>query len=146
MMQITIKGFKNGERIPDQYTCKGIDLQPTVEIEDVPEGTKSVVLIMDDPDAPHGTFTHWIAYNIPPDIHSIEHSRHSEISFGINDFGNEGYNGPCPPHGKSHRYYFRAYATTIEHMQKSLHAKPVIDKLKNSVIETAEYMGTYSND
>ncbi len=145
-MKILVKGFGQGERIPDQFTCKGIDTQPTVEISDIPEGTKSIVLIMDDPDAPMGTFTHWIAYNIPPDIGRIDHaSKHSEISFGINDFGNEGYNGPCPPKGKPHRYYFKAYATSLEKLPKGMHRKPIDDKLKTSIIVHCEYMGTYSS-
>jgi Raf kinase inhibitor-like YbhB/YbcL family protein len=146
MMEITVKGFKQGERIPDQFTCKGLDAQPSIEISDVPIEAKSIVLIMEDPDAPMGTFTHWIVYNIPPDMHRIDHSlKHSEISFGINDFGNAGYNGPCPPRGKPHRYYFRAYATTLEKLPNGMHRKPMDDKLKSSTIEKCEYMGTYSS-
>lgn len=145
-MEITIKGFKQGERIPDQFTCKGLDTQPTVEISNVPADAKSIVIIMEDPDAPMGTFTHWIAYNIPPDTYRLDRgSKHSEMSFGTNDFGNEGYNGPCPPKGAPHRYYFRAYATSLERLPDGMHRKPLNDKLKSSTIEKCEYMGTYSN-
>lgn len=145
-MEISVRGFNAGERIPDRYTCKGMDIQPVIEFRGVPKETKSIILIMDDPDAPTGTFTHWLAYNIPPDSVTLDHSRHSEVSFGINDFGNEGYNGPCPPKGKPHRYYFRAYATTLSMLPKGLHRKPLDDKLKSTVIGYCDFMGVYSNE
>jgi len=145
-MEINVRGFKNGERMPDRYTCKDMDMQPVIELSNVPEDAKSLVIIMDDPDAPAGTFTHWIVYNIPPDMSRLDHSKHSEVSFGINDFGNQGYNGPCPPKGKPHRYYFKAYATTLGKLPDGMHRKPMDTKLKGTVIEHCEYIGIYSNE
>ncbi len=113
--------FKDGEAIPKTYTCEGVDTNPPLYISGLPNGTKSLVVIVDDPDAPGGTFTHWIAWNIPP-VEEIpswipregETEEPIHMVQGKNDFGKIGYNGPCPPRGKPHHYHFKVYALDTE--------------------------------
>ncbi|HXF28575.1 MAG TPA: YbhB/YbcL family Raf kinase inhibitor-like protein, partial [Chlamydiales bacterium] len=120
--ELTSKAFENGQKIPKKYTCDAEDLSPPLAWKDVPQGTKSFTIIMDDPDAPSGTWLHWIIYDIPGDykelhekIHAIEISPKG-VRQGMTDFRRIGYGGPCPPPGKPHRYFFRLYAldTTLD--------------------------------
>src|SRR5690606_5928584 len=114
-LRLTSPAFSEGQ-IPRTYTCDGENLSPPVSWSGVPEGTESVVLVLDDPDAPRGTFTHWIVANIPPDYNScaIPENVSFEDALGIlegsNDFGRPGYGGPCPPPGPAHNYVLRLYA------------------------------------
>lgn len=103
--------FEGGERIPATYTCEGDNQPPPLECSHAPDGVQSFALIVDDPDAPSGTFTHWIQWNIPADAHEIDEA--SGVK-GRNDFQGIGYGGPCPPprHG-AHRYYFHLYALDV---------------------------------
>ena len=115
-LTISSPSFGEQEHIPEKYSCKGDDINPELHIDDVPEGTKSLVLIMDDPDAPSGTFDHWILFDILPDKLVIgEDSVPSGAKQGRNSFGNNSYGGPCPPSG-THRYQFKLYAvdTTLD--------------------------------
>src|SRR5438046_2963383 len=115
-MQLSSDAFRQGSTIPEQYTCKGKNISPALEWAGIPEGTKSFALIAEDPDAPIGTYTHWVAYNIPADRQNLPAglppaSRAEGIMQGKNDFGVVGYGGPCPPMGdKDHRYIFRLFA------------------------------------
>ena len=137
--------FEHGSKIPAIYTCDGDDIAPQLVISEVPEGAKSLALIVDDPDAPVGLFVHWILYNIPVDtkIISAEEIPPSAIE-GMTNFGRAGYGGPCPPNG-SHRYFFKLYA-----VDKVLDLPPKATKhqvesaIKDHVIEKAELMGVYS--
>lgn len=109
-MHITSDAFKENERIPARFTCDGEDISPKLTIEEVPEGTQSLALVMDDPDAPNGTFTHWIMWNIDPKTAVIEEgSAPANALEGINGAGKSGYIGPCPPSGE-HHYRFQLYA------------------------------------
>src|SRR5579862_404929 len=113
--QLTSRAFKDGEPIPPHYTADGEDVSPPLEWKDPPAGTKSLTLICDDPDAPGGTFTHWLIFNIPPSVVLFPEafpplkSLQNGIRQGTNDFGSIGYSGPAPPSGV-HRYYFKIYA------------------------------------
>ena len=110
-MTITSSAFEHNGKIPKKYTCDGENVNPPLAISGVPEGAKSLVLIMDDPDAPSGTFTHWILYDIDPKIKGIPERIGDEIGIaGETSFGKIGYGGPCPPPGKPHRYFFKLYA------------------------------------
>jgi Raf kinase inhibitor-like YbhB/YbcL family protein len=108
-----------GAALPQEFTCTGSSLTPGVSWANVPSGTKSFVLILDDPDAPSGTFTHWLVYNIPPDTRSIDPAQpdvkvlSDGAQIGINSAGSRGYYPPCPPVGKLHRYIFRLYAVDM---------------------------------
>lgn len=108
--------FDPGGRIPKRYTCDEANLSPPISWSEPPAGTRALALVVDDPDAPRRTFTHWIAYNIPPDYNGRVLSEGQRPGVdqgaleGTNDFGMEGYGGPCPPRGSVHTYVFRAYA------------------------------------
>jgi Raf kinase inhibitor-like YbhB/YbcL family protein len=118
-IEMTSEAFANGARIPDEYTCNGANLSPPLSFGAFPEGTKSIVIICDDPDAPSGLFTHWILYNIPKDVSMIQKgvpkkpvlidgSRH-----GMNSYGRMEYSGPCCPQGCTHHYHFDVYALDV---------------------------------
>lgn len=105
-MIIKSPDFKNNQRIPSRFTCDGKDINPTLVFEDIPKNSKSLVLIVDDPDAPMGTWVHWTLWNIPKDTKIIEeNSKPKGAIEGITSFGKPGYGGPCPPNGV-HRYFF----------------------------------------
>ena len=108
--QITSPVFENNGFIPKKYTCDGADINPLLLIANVPAGTKSLSLIVDDPDAPAGTWVHWVIWNIDPQTREIkEHSVPNGANQGLNDFRKHNYGGPCPPSG-THRYFFKLYA------------------------------------
>jgi Raf kinase inhibitor-like YbhB/YbcL family protein len=120
-MVLQVGGLTPGSSLPAEFTCDGAGLSPPVNWTDVPAGTQSLVLILDDPDAPRGVFTHWIVYDIPPLTPGIPANVSSDREIpgggfqGLNSFGNVGYAPPCPPDGSTHRYVFQIYAldTTI---------------------------------
>lgn len=129
--------FQEGERIPSKYTCQGQDISPQLDWNGIPEESKSLALIMDDPDAPSGIFTHWVIFNLPPDSHGLPEAvplssqLPSDTLQGRNDFGRTGYGGPCPPPGKPHHYRFTLYA-----LDKNLDLGA--GSSKNQVLNTAE--------
>lgn len=107
-LRITSNSFKNRGPIPAKYTCDGLNVNPPLRVDNVPDGTESLAIIVDDPDAPRGTFTHWMIWNIHPSVFIDEGFSDQGIE-GINDFGKHEYMGPCPPNG-THRYIFKIYA------------------------------------
>ncbi|MCX7722324.1 MAG: YbhB/YbcL family Raf kinase inhibitor-like protein, partial [Verrucomicrobiae bacterium] len=115
-IQVTSPAFQDGKPIPSKYTCDGEDVSPPLNWTNVPPEAKSLVLISDDPDAPVGTWVHWVLYDLPPTTAGLSEGvpKSSELpngaKQGINDFRRIGYGGPCPPPGKPHRYYFKLYA------------------------------------
>ncbi|KKU48891.1 hypothetical protein A3H10_04515 [Candidatus Uhrbacteria bacterium RIFCSPLOWO2_12_FULL_46_10] len=113
-MQLTSSAFQNNEHIPSQYTCDGANVNPPLNILEIPKEAESLVLIVDDPDAPRGDWVHWTVWNINPTTASIgENSVPSGAIEGQTDFGKSGYGGPCPPSG-THRYHFKLYALDKE--------------------------------
>ena len=148
--KITSSAFDYGDFIPVKYTCEGDDISPPLQWENVPKGTKSFVLIVEDPDAPMGTFTHWIVYDIPADSTGIAEDFPKKpevngIKQGINDFGKIGYGGPCPPPGKPHRYFFKLFALDIKSLNIPAGASKskVIKSLNGHIIGTTQIMGLY---
>lgn len=150
MINVKSSAFEEGGFIPVQYTCDGADISPEIFWTGYPEETKSFVFIMDDPDAPVGTFTHWVVYDIPPKTNLLPESfpnvpQIENIKQGINDFGRMGYGGPCPPYGKPHRYFFRVFAVD----QESLGLPPGASRqevemvLVGKVIDKGQIMGLY---
>lgn len=107
LINISSTVFKPGEMIPSKYTCDGININPPLDLKNIPEEAKCLVLIVEDPDAPNGTWVHWIVWNIPVTHHLKENEIHG--TEGINDFQKHHYGGPCPPAG-THRYFFKVYA------------------------------------
>src|SRR5437667_12635326 len=112
-MKITSSAFQEGASIPSKFTCDGSDTSPPLQIGDVPSGAKSLALIVDDPDAPSGLFTHWTVWNIPPETIVIGEGSTPKGVQGTNDFGKSGYGGPCPLSG-TRRYFFKAFVLDRE--------------------------------
>ncbi len=140
-MKLQSVAFSHNGNIPQKYTCEGEDVNPPLEISNVPENTKSLALIMDDPDAPNGTFTHWLMWDFLAN-EAIGEGNTPGIA-GINSFGNLGYGGPCPPSGV-HRYYFRIYALdTRLDLLPGIDKKALLSAMEGHVLETAELMGLY---
>lgn len=144
-MKITTTAFRTGETIPARYSRMGGDHSPPLKIFDVPANAQSVALIVDDPDAPRGLFTHWIVFNLDRDVGEIsEDGVPSRATIGRNDFGTVGYGGPKPPSG-THRYFFHAYALDSRLDLPLGTTRPDVDRaMKGHIIEEAEIMGRYS--
>lgn len=146
--QVKVKGFGNGERIPARYTGDGENISPALEWSGEPEGTQSFALVMDDPDAPGGTWNHWLLWDIPGHVHSLpEGFRPGDLgASGKNDFGRLGYGGPYPPKGHgAHRYQFTIYA--LDRPALGLPAGAIRKELDRAlagrVLGQASYMGRY---
>ncbi|MGC9490353.1 MAG: YbhB/YbcL family Raf kinase inhibitor-like protein [Thermovirgaceae bacterium] len=137
--------FEDGGRIPLEYTCDGKDISPALQWEGEPEDTRSFALVMDDPDAPVGTFSHWILWNIPRETHSIPEGGTTGTE-GRNGFGRIGYGGPCPPKGHGpHRYFFRIFALNVPSLdlKKGATRKELTRAIEPHVLATAECVGIY---
>ncbi len=143
-MDIVSPVFEKGGNIPEKYSCDGKDINPPLEISDVPAGAESLALVMDDPDAPGGTFTHWVAWNIPPDTEKINEGEGPDFPQGKNDFGRSGYGGPCPPRG-THRYYIKIFAldTTLDLGQDTDKAR-LESAMEGHVASKAMIIGKYT--
>lgn len=136
--------FEHNSNIPSEYTCDGQDLAPVLNIFDVPEGAKELALIVDDPDAPVGTFVHWVLYNIPVNIQKIDNQNLPQgVKQGSTDFGRIGWGGPCPPSGV-HRYFFKLYALDSPVDLPVGATKFQFENVaRGHVIEKAELIGLY---
>lgn len=144
-MHITSSIFKNGEPIPQKYTCDGGDINPPLFISDIHQKAKSLVLLADDPDAPGGTWTHWVVWNIHPSIKDIPEGSVPEGGIeGKTSFERSGYGGPCP-HKGTHRYFFKLYALdTVLNVPLTSAAEDVEEAMKGHIMADAKLMGTYS--
>jgi Raf kinase inhibitor-like YbhB/YbcL family protein len=143
-MKITSSAFQQGGNIPSKFTCDGTDTNPPLQITGVPPEAKSLVLIVDDPDAPSGLFTHWVVWNISPQTATIAEGSAPKGVHGTNDFGKSGYGPPCPPSG-AHRYYFRVFALDRELALPAGAKRSQLDAaMKGHVIAQGELMGRYS--
>ncbi len=145
IMQIKSSSFENGQSLPAKYTCDGEGVNPPLQISEIPEGTKSLALIFDDPDAPSGDFVHWLAWNINPGTSEIKENSVSEGAIeGITSFGSTGYGAPCPSSG-AHHYYFKVYALDIELDLTPNTKKPDLENaMVGHIIDKAEIIGLYS--
>ena len=149
-IKITSSVFAEGGLIPPKYTCDGDDISPPLKWEGVPENTKSLVLISDDPDAPMGTWVHWVCYDIPPRVAGLDENIPKADTLpsggkqGMTDFRRIGYGGPCPPSG-THRYFFKVYALDTVFGFASGKSKKDIEKaMKGHVLAEGELVGVYS--
>jgi Raf kinase inhibitor-like YbhB/YbcL family protein len=148
--------FTHGESIPDKYTCEGEDRSPELTIADVPDDAAALAVVVDDPDAPAGTFTHWLLWNVPADTVEIEEgvSRTEEVPSldgalqGENDFGDVGYRGPCPPEGDDpHEYRFTLYVLDEELDADSGVPRPEVqDELDAKTRDTDQFTGTFARE
>lgn len=150
-MKLHVPAFPNGGDIPAQFTCDAADLSPAISWDEVPNAAAGLALIVDDPDAPSGLFTHWTIYDLPAEKRELQEDfpRNGEVpgggAQGRNDFGRVGYNGPCPPPGKPHRYYFRLYALRVKLDLKAGASRADLDRaMKGKVLAGAEHMGRYT--
>jgi len=149
-MQLTSSVITEGGPIPAKYTCDGKNVSPPLKWSGVPEGAKSLVLIVDDPDAPAGTWVHWVLYGLPPTAtelaEDIPQSQYTPAGakHGLNDFRRLGYGGPCPPPGKPHRYFFKlsAHDSALD-LKPGLTKKDVERAMEKHVLAQAQLMGTY---
>lgn len=145
-LQLTSDAFANGQSIPAKYSCRGKNLSPALAWTEPPAGTQSFALIVDDPDAPMGTWVHWVLYNIPADTRALPESFSPQdpIAVGKNSSSHLSYDGPCPPSG-THRYYFKFYA-----LDKALSLSPGASKeqllkaMDGHILAQGELMGTFS--
>lgn len=149
-IQLTSTEFKQGGMIPRKFTCDGENISPELSWNNIPDSTKSLAIITEDPDAPMKTWIHWVIFNIPPSIHKLpEHvptlkKLESGALQGTNDFRNIGFGGPCPPSG-THRYFFKIYALDSMLSLKAGSTKPELEKaMKSHILAEGELMGRYT--
>ena len=142
--------FENGGSIPKKFSCDGADVSPELSWTEPPAGTKALALIVDDPDAPSGTFVHWVLYDLPPDTRKLAEGIAQDRKLtngarqGRNDFGKIGYNGPCPPKGAPHGYFFKLYALSAKTNLKAGASKGDVERaMKGHVLSQAEITGKY---
>ena len=144
-LELTSSAFQNGQPIPTQFTCDGADQSPPLQWGEPPPGTKSFALVIDDPDAPSGTFRHWGVFDIPATARSLGGSERAGTEVG-NDFGKAGYGGPCPPKGHgAHHYHFKLFALDTDRLGLSPAAKvkDVEDAAQKHAIAQGELVGIY---
>jgi len=149
-IQLTSSAFTDGSPIPARHTCDGPDVSPMLKWSGAPSGTKSFALICDDPDAPAGTWVHWVLYNLPAtaaelpeDVPETE-TLSGGAKQGLNDFNRIGYGGPCPPRGNPHRYFFKLYALGTDlKLRARATKKDVVNAMQNHILAEGQLMGTY---
>jgi Raf kinase inhibitor-like YbhB/YbcL family protein len=148
-IRITSIAFEEGEMIPQKYTCDGKEVSPPLAWSGVPAGTKSLALICDDPDAPAGTWVHWVLFDLPADTKELsenippEKTLESGAKHGINDFREFGYGGPCPP-GGTHRYFFRVYALDKETgLDPGSTKAQLVGAMEGHILAEGQLMGQY---
>ena len=143
-VQLSSSAFRDGEAIPQKYTCDGEDVSPQLSWSGLPQDTKSLALIVDDPDAPAGTWVHWVLYDISPSESSLPEGAQGLGTEGNTSFRETGYGGPCPPKGKPHRYFFKLYA-----LDRTLKLKPGATKsdlekaMQGHILAQGQIIGTY---
>lgn len=141
-MKLTSPSFNHNETIPLQFTCQGKDINPQFDISGIPDGTKSLALIMDDPDAPMATWIHWVVFDIPPTTTQIK-EKSIPGKEGINDFQRLHYGGPCPPSG-THRYFFKLYALdTTLNLKEGIRKQALEKAMQGHILAQAELIGLY---
>ncbi len=149
-MTVELPGAEDGGFMKPRFTCDGDNVSPEVRWSDLPDGTKSLILIAEDPDAPLMTFVHWVIYNIPPESKGLSENQPRDkvtpqgYAQGLGGFRKTGYMGPCPPGSKPHRYFFKLYATSLAPTLKEGLGKRDLEKLmKGHLIEATEVMLKY---
>jgi len=151
-MKLNSTGFENGGMIPKKYTCDDLNISPPLNWEGVPEKSKALALICDDPDAPMGTWVHWVIYNISPQLKGFSENVPPEKNLstgavqGVNDFGSLGYGGPCPPSG-THRYFFKLYALdTVLRLTPGASKAQLLKAIQGHILEETQMTGKYRRD
>lgn len=150
VLSLSSKSFANGGDMRKKFTCDAEDVSPELSWNEAPAGTKSFALLADDPDAPVGNWNHWVLWNVPPESRSLPEGVSKVAKLpdgsqqGLNDFPKVGYNGPCPPPGKPHRYYFKLFALDAKLALKEKSGKRELEAaMKGHILAQAEWMGRY---
>ncbi|MGD2270059.1 MAG: YbhB/YbcL family Raf kinase inhibitor-like protein [Desulfobacterales bacterium] len=148
-IKITSSAFSEGGMIPKRYTCDSEDVSPDLAWSGIPQGTKSIALICDDPDAPMGTWVHWVLFDLPAESTELpaaipsDNTLSSGAVHGKNDFGRLGYGGPCPP-GGTHRYYFKLYALDTQlNLGSGITKNQLLDAMEGHILAQGQLMGKY---
>lgn len=148
--RLSASDFRGGADIPKKFTCDGADVSPALSWTDPPKGTAAFAIIVDDPDAPAGTWVHWVIYDFPSDVRDLPEAvpREQQLPNGAhqgrNDFGKIGYTGPCPPRGKTHRYFFKLYALSSKTNLKPGASKADLERaMKGHILAQAELVGKF---
>jgi Raf kinase inhibitor-like YbhB/YbcL family protein len=142
-MQLRSGGFAAGGPIPRRYTCDGEDVSPPLAWTDVPREAPALALLVDDPDAPGGSFTHWLAWGLDPDAGGLREGERAPFE-GRNDFGTAGYRGPCPPPGRPHRYIFQLYALLADPaLAPGARRREFERAIASRTLATTQLVGTY---
>jgi Raf kinase inhibitor-like YbhB/YbcL family protein len=149
-MELKSSALQNGADVPRKHTCDANDVSPRLSWANPPAGTKAFALVADDPDAPGGTWVHWVIYDLPADTRELSEgvpateTLSNKAKQGLNDFRKLGYGGPCPPPGPAHRYYFKLYALDEPtHLRPRATKQQLLDAMKGHVLGEAELMGRY---
>jgi Raf kinase inhibitor-like YbhB/YbcL family protein len=143
-IQITSTAFSESGTIPKIYTCDDKNVSPPIAWTGVPTNTVSLALIMDDPDAPAGTWVHWVLFNLPPSLNGLEQGKNGSGIEGKNDFNKPGYGGPCPPRGSNHRYFIKLYALdTMLDLKPGATKAQVESAMKGHILAQGQLMGRY---
>jgi Raf kinase inhibitor-like YbhB/YbcL family protein len=149
-IELTSTAFREGQPIPRQYTADGKNVSPALHWNDPPPGTQSHALICEDPDAPRGTFCHWVLFNLPPESRELREAVPPQAALpngavqGTNGFGKAGYGGPSPPPGKAHRYFYKLYALDGHlDLRASATRDQLLAAMKGHVLDEGQIMGTY---
>lgn len=144
ILEVTSSAFEMGSRIPKKFTCDGENVSPPLKWSGVPAEAKSLALIADDPDAPMGTWVHWVLYDLPPDHDSLPEGASGIGTQGVNDFRKTGYGGPCPPRGSEHRYYFKVYALdTMTGLKAGASKRDLENAMRGHILAQGQLMGIY---
>lgn len=148
ILNVTTPSFRAGGEIPARFTCKGDDTSPALSWNDPPAGTRSFALVVDDPDAPGGNFVHWVIYDLPASTRSLpggvaQGPDAAGGRQGTNSFGRTGYNGPCPPPGKPHRYFFRLWALDSTFNLQQATAQQLESSIQGHILAQGEIMGRF---
>ncbi len=143
-LEVTSPAFEPESRIPKKYTCDGEDVSPPLMWSGVPAEAKSLALIVDDPDAPMGTWVHWVLYDLPPDLDSLPEGARGMGKEGVNDFRKTGYGGPCPPRGSEHRYFFKVYALdTVTNLKSGATKRDLENAMRGHILAQGQLIGIY---
>ncbi len=141
VLRVRSTAFSQGGHIPPRYTCEGENINPPLEVDGIPAGTRSLALIVEDPDAPKGVYDHWIVWNIPPTAGIAENSNVGIT--GRNSFGKNNYGGPCPPSG-SHRYFFKVYALDEDlSLARDADKARLLQAMEGHILSSGELMAHY---
>jgi Raf kinase inhibitor-like YbhB/YbcL family protein len=143
-LDVSSTAFSEGQSIPEKHTCDGENVSPPIQWSGAPANTKSIAIICEDPDAPSGTFTHWVLYDLAGTKKGLTEGSSGGGKEGVNGFGKKGYGGPCPPPGGAHRYFFRVYALDTQSLGKAGSSKQdVTAAMEGHILAQGELMGKY---